>query len=410
MTVLRVLLAAAPAADHAEAWALFDAAGACVRQAAGIRPRGVARAPTGSRSCSPRRRSRIAIVALPPMPASRVAGAAGFALEDQLAGPDRRASRRRVGAGSRRPRARRDHVALAACGHRRRSPECGAHRRRIRPRRACDRLEMVRARSRHRGLRAPAGWQRFPGRCAGTERRASDRACAWRSLRPGVATAAPLRVRVDAPFDEPSLARWHRETGVEFVRGTPWHWEAAGAAAFAGAIDLLPRPESREAARRRASTWDASLRRRWSSPASALALHVAASIGGMGHVAAGSATRRAGMDVARRHGRRGAGRGRVARRRSRRALAPLRGIAPRPWPARTRRRAAASRARGARAGRVAGGIREARVVCGWALDARSRARGRGRDRETSTCGCAAPACRRSLRASPNGTRMRLGGS
>ena len=85
MTVLRVLAAAVPAEDHAESWALFDATGACVGSA-GIRPqRGLA--PIGSRWSLAAALTRIAVVALPPMSASRVASAARFALEDQLGGP-----------------------------------------------------------------------------------------------------------------------------------------------------------------------------------------------------------------------------------------------------------------------------------------------------------------------------------
>jgi general secretion pathway protein L len=85
MTVLRVLLAAAPAADRADAWALFDAAGACLRKGLD-RPAGW---PAADRIevVLAASQVRIATIALPPMPASRVAGAAGFALEDQLAGP-----------------------------------------------------------------------------------------------------------------------------------------------------------------------------------------------------------------------------------------------------------------------------------------------------------------------------------
>ena len=113
MTVLRVLLAAAPAADRAEAWALFDAAGACVRK-------GRDRHGRLARRRSDRGRARRVAgahrdVALPPMPASRVAGAAALRARRPARGPRRRASRRRVGAGSRRPRARRDRRAIARC-------------------------------------------------------------------------------------------------------------------------------------------------------------------------------------------------------------------------------------------------------------------------------------------------------
>jgi general secretion pathway protein L len=85
MTVLRVLLAAAPVADRAEGWALFDAGGKCVRTGSGS----PAAWPEADRIevVLAASQVRVACVTLPPLPASRVAGAAGYALEDQLAGP-----------------------------------------------------------------------------------------------------------------------------------------------------------------------------------------------------------------------------------------------------------------------------------------------------------------------------------
>ena len=84
MTTLRVRFAAPPVSDRAEPWGLYDSAGVCVRT-------GFDRAdgwPTADRSEAVIAASqvRIATVKLPPMPASRIAGAAEFALEDQLAG------------------------------------------------------------------------------------------------------------------------------------------------------------------------------------------------------------------------------------------------------------------------------------------------------------------------------------
>jgi hypothetical protein len=85
MTVLRVLLAAVPAADRADAWALFDASGACVRTGRD-RPTAWPKARTLEIVLAASQ-VRLARIALPPLPASRVAGAARYALEDQLAGP-----------------------------------------------------------------------------------------------------------------------------------------------------------------------------------------------------------------------------------------------------------------------------------------------------------------------------------
>jgi len=84
MTTLRVLLNAAPAADRAAEWALFGGGGRLIRTGRG-RP---AEWPARERSeavvaaiCG-----RLVTLTLPPLPAARVGAAAGFALEDQLAG------------------------------------------------------------------------------------------------------------------------------------------------------------------------------------------------------------------------------------------------------------------------------------------------------------------------------------
>ena len=87
MNVLRVRLDAAPASDRAEAWALFDAAGACVQKG---RDRMAAWPAAGPDRGRARRDARCASRAsrCRRCPQSRVAGAAAFALEDQLAGPN----------------------------------------------------------------------------------------------------------------------------------------------------------------------------------------------------------------------------------------------------------------------------------------------------------------------------------
>ena len=90
--------------------------------------------------------------------------------------------------------------------------------------------------------------------------------------------ATLAQVRVDASVADTTLARWRQETGVPFVRGTPWQWHGAGVTAFAGATNLLqgemaPTPAARPGARARAfapALWIA---------AAALALHVTATLG-----------------------------------------------------------------------------------------------------------------------------------
>ena len=85
MTTLRVRVAAPTVPSRPDPWALFDAAGACMRT-------GVDRPDAWPSASSVEfvlaaSQLRIVSIKLPPMPSSRVAGAAGFALEDQLAGP-----------------------------------------------------------------------------------------------------------------------------------------------------------------------------------------------------------------------------------------------------------------------------------------------------------------------------------
>jgi general secretion pathway protein L len=237
MTVLRVLSAAVPAEDHAESWALFDAAGACV---------GSGRHPPAAWPRADRIEvvlaaalSRIAVVALPPMPASRVASAARFALEDQLAGP---ADAHHMAASAQSPDGR-VRIAIAS------RPLLSSIAEDV------PRVARIVAES---DLAAPSADWRWCAREAGTAgfvRRPDGSTFPVDAPSPTGALPTELqlalaqsrrggttvpRVRVDAPVAEPALARWSRENSVEFVRGTPWRWESASPAAFAGAIDLLP--------------------------------------------------------------------------------------------------------------------------------------------------------------------------
>ena len=238
MTVLRVLLAAAPAADRAEDWALFDAAGTCVRKG---RDRSAAW-PQANRLeiVLAASQARIAVLALPPMPASRVAGAAGFALEDQLAGPDAD-HHTAVSAQAADGRVR---IAITSRSLLASILDNGASVARIvaEPDLAVPSVDWqwcARDSSAAGFVRRPDG-SAFPVDApAPNGILPTELVLALSQARRGNAT--PLRVRVDATFDPSSLARWQRDTGVEFIGGTPWQWESASPAAFAGAIDLLPR-------------------------------------------------------------------------------------------------------------------------------------------------------------------------
>ena len=275
MTVLRVRLAAAPAADRADAWALFDAAGTCVRT--GLDRPGAWPKADNVEVVLAASQLRIASVALPPMPASRVAGAAGFALEDQLAGPND-AHHFAVSTQARDGRVR---VAIVA-----QSLLAGI---------AGSYAGVTRIVAESDLALPPAGWtwcahdsaaagfvRRSDGSAFPVDAPATDGALPTElvmALAQARRSGALLpQVRVDAPFADASCARWQRETGVDFLRGTPWRWEAAPANAFAGAIDLLPRPGDTTAAASRANP------RRIFAPAlflagAALALHVVATAG-----------------------------------------------------------------------------------------------------------------------------------
>ena len=275
MTTLRVRLAAPSSPDRVGAWALFDAAGACVRTGLD-RPEAWPRADAVEVVLAASQ-LRIASVMLPPLPPSRVAGAARFALEDQLAGhPD--AHFHAVSAQAPDGRVRVVVVARSLVG-------------RV--------AESVRGASRiiAESDLAPSlpGWRW----CAGEQGDggfvcrpdgsafpvdAPDRdgalpaelALALVQAQRGAAT--PLQVRVDGAYQDEELARWQNETGIPFVRGTPWRWQAAPAASFAAAIDLTPSLPVAESGSSR------GILRRAFAPAllvagAALALHVIATVG-----------------------------------------------------------------------------------------------------------------------------------
>ncbi len=244
MTVLRVRLAAPPAAARADAWALFDGAGTCVRTGQDV----PAAWPNADRVeiVLAASQLRIASVALPPMPASRVAGAARFALDDQLAGPND-AHHVAVSTQARDGRVRTIIVArslLAAI--------------------AAGSAKVTRIVAESDLALPTAGWtwcasvkdtagfvrrpdgSAFPVDAPGTD------GVLPIELNLALAQAqrdgnTPAHVRVDAPFPDAAFARWQHETGVVFLRGTPWRWEAAPAAAYSGAIDLMPRTADADA-------------------------------------------------------------------------------------------------------------------------------------------------------------------
>jgi hypothetical protein len=89
---------------------------------------------------------------------------------------------------------------------------------------------------------------------------------------------APPHVRVDATCADAALSHWQRETGIAFLRGTPWRWQTAPADAFASAPDLLasvPTSASATPHRRIGQVFAPALL----FTGAALAIHIIASLG-----------------------------------------------------------------------------------------------------------------------------------
>ncbi|MGH8849823.1 MAG: type II secretion system protein GspL [Casimicrobiaceae bacterium] len=240
MTTLRVLLDAAPTADREVDWALFGATGRLIRSGRGrpaewpARDRGEA---VVAAACG-----RLVALPLPPLPAPRVAAAAGFALEDQLAGAPEQS-----------------HAVFGA------QAADGTVRGAIV---AASWMRAFAAGSRHAGIhwdrvilesdlaRPPAsGWcwcapSTAHGGFVRTDRGASIGVGAARDagVPPELALAltaaaphAPRAVRVDIGGIVPErLAQMRTQSRIEFTPGAPWRWFDADAAAFASAIDLRP--------------------------------------------------------------------------------------------------------------------------------------------------------------------------
>jgi hypothetical protein len=89
--------------------------------------------------------------------------------------------------------------------------------------------------------------------------------------------SAPAQVIADRPADAAMLASWQQQTGIPFVAGAPWRWEAAPSGSFASATDLF------SAVRQASSTRTAPSPRRFAFAltmvALALGLHVLAAVG-----------------------------------------------------------------------------------------------------------------------------------
>jgi len=261
MRILRVFFSGVP--GTARPWALFDD-GRLVEHGHG-------KAPPADRveAVLAADAVRVAALQLPPLPRSRVAAAAAYALEDRIAAPEHVA----VVVGPQRD----DGRVLAAVASRdtvepllHASPPFS---------RAIAEAELA----------TPAqGWRWCQGERSAFVRMADGAAFAVSvpgddALPPELAHAllqaaregrAPEEVVADRRTSPEALAEWSRTTGVRFVAGTPWQWEHAPAASFANAIDLLEglrRRDERPVERPRLTTALALL-------GAALALHVVATL------------------------------------------------------------------------------------------------------------------------------------
>ena len=237
MNLLRVLLDAAPAVDRESDWALFDAGGRVLRQG---RARPDAWPAADAREAIVTAAvGRVVTLALPPLPPQRVAAAAAFALEDQLAGApedshaafsaqssngDVRAVviadswMRALAAASARSGVRWQRIVLES--DLARAPESGwcwcAD--------ATDRAGFVRT---DRGTTIAVG----PARLRSTPEELIS------ALSTGSRKPSLVRVDIDG-VDAALLADGKRRSGVEFVAGSPWRWHAAATSTFAAAVDL----------------------------------------------------------------------------------------------------------------------------------------------------------------------------
>ncbi|HVN34863.1 MAG TPA: type II secretion system protein GspL [Casimicrobiaceae bacterium] len=275
MTTLRVRLAAPPSPERADAWGLFDSAGVCSRSGRD-RPD---RWPDADRieAIIAAPQVRIASVKLPPMPAARVAGAAGFAVEDQLAGAT---ADQHISVSAQAPDGRVCVVIVA------RSLVAAIAASEPRITRIVAEPELAQP--------LPAAWRWCAGadgaafiRCGDGSAFAVEAPHENGELPAEIALAlararesgvAPAQLHVDATISDAALARLQRDADVGLVRGSPWRWEAASASLFGAALDLrpsVPASASAHPKRRLGRAFAAAL----ILGGAALAIHVVAGVG-----------------------------------------------------------------------------------------------------------------------------------
>ena len=233
MTTLRVLLPGPPDAAREDAWARVDARGDVVDHGRSV----PARWPAAERreAVIAAEAVRVVTLLLPPLPRTRLVAAATYALEDRLATPAADAA---IAIGERAPDGRVSAIVVAK--------DLAD---------ALTRSDSPFARAIAEPQLAPAhdGWRWCEGAGGAFVRTADGGAFPVSrvvddALPPelvlGLAHAqrsgdAPREVVVDHPAGAQQLAQWSRESGVVFVAGTPWRWDARDPAAYASATDLV---------------------------------------------------------------------------------------------------------------------------------------------------------------------------
>jgi type II secretion system protein L len=282
MTTLRVLVTHPLGDDRPLDWATYDASGACTatgRDAA-------SRLPSADRVelVIAAGQVRLASAVLPPLPPPRVAGAAAYALEDRLAGP----LDEQWLAVSAQQRDGRVTVAVVA----------RTFMADLRGRMASAPWSRVARIVAEPDLATPGPGIRWclpedPALGSGFVRLPDGAAFAAGPPDPAGALPAELSlalasarrdgeplapVQVDAAVADDALVRWQRENDTTFVRGAPWRWHSAPAAAFDGAIDLLQGEFALAGAPRKGERIRRFIPALWLAGA-ALALHVVATTG-----------------------------------------------------------------------------------------------------------------------------------
>lgn len=275
MPTLRVLLGAPPSATRADAWALFDDTGRFVER--GHSP--PERWPMAANREVVLAASlvRVIALALPPMPPSRVAAAAAYALEDRLASTEEPPA---IGLSA----ARADGSVVAAVASRGLIDSITGFAPRF-----------TRALAEPSLAPPAAGWTWCASGAGGGFVRSNDgsafavaHAPAEGLLPPELAAALTQTARKgDAPGEvivaercaPETLDAWRAATGVPFVAGRPWRWDDAPVTAFAAAPDLLARPAEIAAGPR--ERWRL-FRPALAIAGAALALHVIATVGQWG--------------------------------------------------------------------------------------------------------------------------------